>query len=51
MRKGNYHQVFGARCNQSDVIGVGIDIEAKVRELVPRRPVSLGLAHAQTLLH
>jgi hypothetical protein len=37
MRKGSYHASFGARCSQNEVIGVGIDIKAKVpfRLLVP----------------
>jgi hypothetical protein len=35
MRKGNYYQAFGERCNQNDIIGVGIDIEAKVPPHAP----------------
>jgi hypothetical protein len=30
MRKGSYHASFGVRCSQNEVIGVGIDIKAKV---------------------
>jgi hypothetical protein len=30
MRKGQRHDSFGTRCSQNEIIGVGIDVKAKV---------------------
>lgn len=40
MRKGNYNASFGDRCSQQDVIGAGIDVNAKVGvAVVPKQTV------------